>query len=107
MEALVVTPGEAGSARVADVPAARPEPGQVTLRTLEVGVCGTDREISDGLFGRAPEGDDHLILGHELLGEVVEDLVSVAVRLRRPRSVRWRCGPPARAERERSDERLR
>jgi glucose 1-dehydrogenase len=88
VEALVVTPGEAGSARVSDVPAARPEPGEVLVRTLEIGVCGTDREISHGLFGSAPDGDDHLILGHELLGEVLEgagdfrpgDLVAATVR---------------------------
>jgi threonine dehydrogenase-like Zn-dependent dehydrogenase len=88
LEALVVTPGEAGSARVVHVPAARPEPGDVLVRTLEVGVCGTDREISHGLFGSAPEGDEHLILGHELLGEVLEgggdfrsgDLVAATVR---------------------------
>jgi threonine dehydrogenase-like Zn-dependent dehydrogenase len=88
MEALVVTPGEAGSARVADVPAARPGPGEVVLRTLEIGVCGTDREIAEGLFGSAPEGDDELILGHELLGEVLEgagpfrpgELVAATVR---------------------------
>ena len=29
--------------------------GEVLVRTLEVGVCGTDREISEGLFGVAPE----------------------------------------------------
>jgi glucose 1-dehydrogenase len=88
LEALVVTPGEAGSARVAEVAAARPEPGQILMRTLEIGVCGTDREISHGLFGSAPDGDDHLILGHELLGEVLEgagdfragDLVAATVR---------------------------
>ncbi len=43
------------------------------LRALEVGVCGTDREISDGLFGVAPEGERRLVLGHELLGEVARD----------------------------------
>jgi threonine dehydrogenase-like Zn-dependent dehydrogenase len=40
---------------------------------LEVGVCGTDREISEGLFGVAPDGEDSLVLGHELLGVVDED----------------------------------
>ena len=45
----------------------------MAVRTLEVGVCGTDREISEGLFGVAPEGDDLLVLGHEFLGVVEQD----------------------------------
>lgn len=73
MQALVVRPGEAHSARVADVPPPTVREGEVALRTLEVGVCGTDREISEGLFGIAPEGDDVLVLGHEFLGVVERD----------------------------------
>jgi threonine dehydrogenase-like Zn-dependent dehydrogenase len=73
MQALVVTPGEPGSARVASVADPRAAAGAVLLRTLEVGVCGTDREIAHGLFGAAPEGEADLILGHELLAEVVDD----------------------------------
>ena len=64
MQALVVTPGEAGSTRVAQVADARAAAGQVLLRPLEVGVCGTDAEISAGLFGSAPDGESELILGH-------------------------------------------
>ena len=70
MQALVVRPGEAHSAHVADVPAPPVRDGEVPVRTLEVGVCGTDREISEGLFGIAPEGEDVLVLGHEFLGLV-------------------------------------
>jgi glucose 1-dehydrogenase len=47
--------------------------GEVLLRTLEVGVCGTDREISEGLFGIAPEDDSLLVLGHEALAVVDRD----------------------------------
>jgi threonine dehydrogenase-like Zn-dependent dehydrogenase len=70
MQALVVEPGRAGSARVADVAAAT---GGVPVRVLEVGVCGTDREIVHGLFGVAPDGEDILVLGHEMLGVVEQD----------------------------------
>jgi threonine dehydrogenase-like Zn-dependent dehydrogenase len=88
VQALVVTPGTAGSARVEELPAPRPAPGEVLLRTLEVGVCGTDAEIAAGHFGTAPPGTRDLVLGHELLGEVVEgagafrpgDLVAATVR---------------------------
>src|SRR5919202_1310933 len=73
MLALVTTPGVAGSAEVVQVPDVAPEPGQVLVRTLEVGVCGTDREISEGLFGVAPDGERRLVLGHELVGVVERD----------------------------------
>jgi glucose 1-dehydrogenase len=66
-------------------------PEQVKLRMIEVGVCGTDRDICAFHYGTAPPGCDHFILGHESLAEVVEvgtavsrvkagDLVVAAVR---------------------------
>ena len=70
MQALVTQPGVAHSTRVADV---APPDGEVLVRVLEVGVCGTDREISEGLFGVAPPDDTTLVLGHELLGMVERD----------------------------------
>ena len=71
MQALVAQPGVDGSTRVADV--AEPAGDGVLIRVLEVGVCGTDREISHGLFGVAPDDGTELVLGHELLGEVARD----------------------------------
>ena len=47
-------------------------PSQVKLRMLEVGVCGTDKEICAFEYGTPPPGSDYLIIGHESLGEVVE-----------------------------------
>ncbi len=47
-------------------------PHEVKLRMLEVGVCGTDREICQFHYGTPPEGFEFLVLGHESLGEVVE-----------------------------------
>ena len=73
MQALVVEPGRPHSARIEDVPEPRREPGTVLLRPLEVGVCGTDREIAEGLFGIPPEGSEQLVLGHEVLAAVEED----------------------------------
>jgi threonine dehydrogenase-like Zn-dependent dehydrogenase len=73
MQALVTRPGVAHSTRVADVPAAYAGAGQLLLRVLEVGVCGTDREISEGVFGVPPESEPELVLGHELLGVVDVD----------------------------------
>jgi threonine dehydrogenase-like Zn-dependent dehydrogenase len=86
MQALVVRPGVAHSTRVADV--AEPRGDGVRIRVLEVGVCGTDREISEGLFGTPPDDGSELVLGHEMLGVVDSDgagftrgeLVSATVR---------------------------
>src|SRR5215475_14589635 len=47
-------------------------PSEVKVRILEVGICGTDKEICSFQYGSPPEGSDYLILGHESLGEVVE-----------------------------------
>ncbi len=47
-------------------------PTEVKLRMLEVGVCGTDREICSFQYGTPPAGLDYLVIGHESLGEVIE-----------------------------------
>jgi glucose 1-dehydrogenase len=70
--ALLTQPGRAGTTRVTEVDDGLVREGEVPVRPLEIGVCGTDREISEGHFGVAPEGED-LILGHELLGAVDRD----------------------------------
>ena len=69
--ALVAEPGTAHSTRVEQIE--EPQGDGVLLRVLEVGVCGTDREISEGLFGIAPESTDRLVLGHESLAVVERD----------------------------------
>jgi glucose 1-dehydrogenase len=73
MQALVTIPGVPRSTGVAEVPEPLPAPGTVLLRPLEVGVCGTDREISEGLFGVSPDGTNELVLGHEVLALVESD----------------------------------
>jgi glucose 1-dehydrogenase len=72
MRALTVAPGLPNSARVDDVPQPSPADGSVLARTIALGVCGTDREIVEGLYGAAPPDHDRLILGHESLGAVEE-----------------------------------
>lgn len=47
-------------------------PTQAKVRILEVGVCGTDKEIASFEYGTPPAGSEYLIIGHESLGEVVE-----------------------------------
>ncbi|MEV4055994.1 glucose 1-dehydrogenase [Amycolatopsis sp. NPDC049688] len=72
MRALTVVPGQRDSLRADTVPDPRPEPGELLVRGLALGVCGTDKEIARGEYGWAPPGRDRLVLGHESLGQVVE-----------------------------------
>jgi threonine dehydrogenase-like Zn-dependent dehydrogenase len=72
MRALTVAPGIANSARVEDVPEPPRADGAVLVRSLALGVCGTDREIVSGSYGWAPPGEKRLVIGHESLGEVCE-----------------------------------
>lgn len=53
-------------------------PSAVLVRTLEVGVCGTDGELCAFHFGFPPAGESYLVLGHEAVGMVQE--VGPAVR---------------------------
>jgi threonine dehydrogenase-like Zn-dependent dehydrogenase len=72
MRALTVAPGIANSARVEDVADPPASDGAIVVRTLALGVCGTDREIVCGHFGSAPSGETRLVIGHESLGVVQE-----------------------------------
>lgn len=47
------------------------EPDQVKLRILDIGLCGTDKEICAFEYGTPPAGSDYLVIGHESLGEVI------------------------------------
>jgi threonine dehydrogenase-like Zn-dependent dehydrogenase len=47
-------------------------PTEVKLRVLEVGICGTDKEICSFEYGTPPKGSPYLLLGHESLSEVIE-----------------------------------
>ena len=71
MRAIVV---ERGRETPVAVERERPAPadGEVLVRTLRVGVDGTDHEVIAGTHGAVPDGEDHIVLGHEAVG-VVED----------------------------------
>jgi threonine dehydrogenase-like Zn-dependent dehydrogenase len=72
MRAVVVTPPVPESTRLVDIDKPQLGPGEVLVRTLAVGVCGTDIGIHRGTGGRAPAGSDYLIIGHESIGQVEE-----------------------------------
>jgi threonine dehydrogenase-like Zn-dependent dehydrogenase len=82
MQALAVFPSKK-NLQLIDLPQPKLQGAtDVLLRVREVGLCGTDREISSFEYGSPPPGSDHLILGHESLAEVVE--VGRSVRSLRP-----------------------
>lgn len=72
VQALAVRPGAKDSLHYTEV--SLPDIGtrDVLVEPVRVGVCGTDREIIQSEMGRAPEDTDALVLGHEVLGRVVD-----------------------------------
>src|SRR5215471_4003399 len=72
MRAVAVVPQEKSVRLVERSTPPRPGGSDVLLRTLEVGICGTDREICSFEYGTPPPGATELILGHEALTEAVE-----------------------------------
>ncbi len=90
MRALTVVPGRAGSGAVRDVSEPAASDGDVLVDVVRVGLCGTDAEIERGEYGRAPDGADVLVIGHESFGRVARDSGSlkagtpVVASVRRP-----------------------
>ncbi len=58
--------------RLLELPRPDPADGEALIRTLRAGVDGTDHEVIAGRHGSFPQGDDHLVLGHEAVGLVEE-----------------------------------
>ncbi|MGD0483430.1 MAG: zinc-dependent alcohol dehydrogenase family protein [Gemmatimonadales bacterium] len=79
--------------RAADLPRPQPGPEQVLLRVRACGVCRTDLHVADGDL---PDATFPLVLGHEIVGTVVE----AGARASRLRSgdrvgvpwLGWTCG---------------
>lgn len=71
MQAVALRRGD-DSPGVVERPRPTPGAGEVLVRTLRVGVDGTDMEVLSGSHGGFPEGEDHLVLGHEAVGVVVD-----------------------------------
>ena len=76
MKAIAIHPGRPGSNHPRETPG--PDLGAIAggrgvrLRMVQVGLCGTDHDLLEGRYGAAPEGEDHLVIGHESLARVVE-----------------------------------
>ena len=85
MRALTVEPGRPNSIQLEDVAPPPASDGDVLVRALALGICGTDREIVAGAYGWAPEGAQRLIIGHESLGRVEASARRQRLCARRPR----------------------
>ena len=68
-------------------------PDKVPMRILDVGVCGTDREICSFEYGTPPAGLAHLVIGHESLAEIVEVGSAVSGLRWGTSSCPWCAGP--------------
>jgi threonine dehydrogenase-like Zn-dependent dehydrogenase len=71
MKAIAIIPGTAVPRLVE-----RPEPSiatqdEIKIRIIRVGICGTDREEVSGGRAQAPDGQKELVIGHEMLGQVM------------------------------------
>jgi glucose 1-dehydrogenase len=72
VKALAVFPNSR-EVKITQVPGPiRTLPDQVKIRILDVGICGTDREICNFEYGAPPLESEFLVIGHEALAEVVE-----------------------------------
>ncbi len=72
MKAIAITPGTANVKLVERDEPSIQKPDEIKLQVLEVGICGTDREEVKGGRADAPEGRSELVIGHEMLGRVVD-----------------------------------
>ncbi|MBM3734904.1 MAG: hypothetical protein FJW39_03885 [Acidobacteria bacterium] len=72
MKAVAVHPDQKKFGLVDHPEPSRLGESEVRLRILEVGICGTDKEIVAFEYGTPPEGFDYLVIGHECLAEVIE-----------------------------------
>ncbi len=74
-----------GRIEVVEVPTPAPGPGEILVRVLAAGICGTDRHLFRGEFPCAPP----VTLGHEFCGEVT----AVGTGVRQAPGTRIACDP--------------
>ncbi len=105
---LLHAPGQA--LREADLPKSKPSAGQILVRVAACAVCRTDLHVVDG---ELPEPKLPLVLGHEIIGRVVEkgegvDQFAIGERVGIP-WLGWSCGecPYCRSNRENLCDRAR
>lgn len=71
MDAIVIEKG-ASKPTLREIPRPEPATGEALIRTLRVGVDGTDHHVIAGNHGGFPANESHLVLGHEAVGVVAD-----------------------------------
>ncbi|TET52792.1 MAG: glucose dehydrogenase, partial [Actinobacteria bacterium] len=71
MKAIAVRPKKANSVSLIEIEKPRINDGEILIKTISVGIDGTDIEINQGLYGEAPTEEELLVIGHEAVGKVV------------------------------------
>lgn len=72
MKGIVAEPPKRDSVKLIEIPEPTIGKSEVLLKTLCVGIDGTDREIDEGIYGTPPKGFDYIVLGHEAVARVQE-----------------------------------
>jgi hypothetical protein len=65
LKAIALVPGRPETAGVIELAEPPASDGLLLVRTLLIGMCGTDREIAEDGYGVPPPGEERLVLGHE------------------------------------------
>ncbi len=72
MKAIAVVPGTKTVGVIDREEPVISGPDEIKVRMVRVGICGTDREEAAGGRALAPDRRRDLVIGHEMLGDVVE-----------------------------------
>lgn len=70
MKAFTIIPKKRDSICIREVTKPKINAGEVLVKVLCVGLDGTDKEVGEGFYGKAPKGSKFLIVGHESIGIV-------------------------------------
>jgi threonine dehydrogenase-like Zn-dependent dehydrogenase len=72
MKAIAIVPGTTTLRLVDRSAPSITKPDEIKVKISRVGICGTDREEVSGGRAAAPKGQHELVIGHEMLGQVVD-----------------------------------
>lgn len=71
MKAATVVPGKPELSAVTELPDPTPPPGKLLIEGRLVGMCSTDRAVTESSHGALPPGQDRMVLFHESIGRVL------------------------------------
>jgi threonine dehydrogenase-like Zn-dependent dehydrogenase len=71
-KAIAVHTGHKHSSHIVDIDMPQISSSEVLVRVLDVGICGTDAELDEGIYGEPPSGFSFLVIGHESFGVIEE-----------------------------------